>query len=110
MAVGRLYLVAASNSSLVSDANHVLQAAFFEATCQEIDPNEKTIVACFPPDSSMDESCFKIPYDMLVLGEEGLSLFRVFILPSTPWHRGLMTVHAIFFSQNLSHMLQLPAY
>lgn len=47
----------------------MLQAAFFEAVCQDINPEEKTIVACFPPDSGMDESCFKIPYDVLVLGE-----------------------------------------
>ena len=70
MCVGKQCLVAASNNSCASDANHVLQAAFFEAICEEIDPNEKSIVACFPPDSGMDESCFKIPYDMLVLGEK----------------------------------------
>ena len=46
-----------------------LQAAFFEALCQDIDPAEKTILACFPPDSGMDDSCFKIPYDVLVLGK-----------------------------------------
>ena len=53
-----------------------LQAAFFEALCQDINPQEQTVVACFPPDSGifppasgMDESCFKIPYDILVLGE-----------------------------------------
>ena len=53
-----------------------LQAAFFEALCQDINPKEKTVVACFPPDSGifppasgMDESCFKIPYDILVLGK-----------------------------------------
>ena len=46
-----------------------LQAAFFEALCQEINPSEKSILACFPPDSGMDDSCFKIPYDVLVLGK-----------------------------------------
>ena len=46
-----------------------LQAAFFEALCQDINPEEKTIVACFPPGTGMDESCFKIPYDVLVVGE-----------------------------------------
>ena len=57
-----------------------LQAAFFEALCQDINPVEKTIVACFPndagmvPDSGMDESCFKIPYDILVLGKRLLQI------------------------------------
>lgn len=76
MCVGKQCLAAGSNSSCAPDANHVLQAAFFEAVCKNIDPNEKSIVACFPPDSGLDESCFKILYDMLVLGEEGLLLFR----------------------------------
>jgi len=49
-----------------------MQAAFFEAMCQNIDPVKKTIVACFPPDSGMDESCFKIPYDVLVVCERPL--------------------------------------
>ena len=48
---------------------HALQAAFFEELCQDINPEEKTIVACFPPGTGMDESCFKIPYDVLVIGE-----------------------------------------
>ena len=43
------------------------QGVFFEAVCQEIDPVEKTIKACFPADS--EEGCFKVPYDTLVLGE-----------------------------------------
>ncbi|CAL5221824.1 g4081 [Coccomyxa viridis] len=62
--------------SIVEPVRRVLhnKAAFFEALCQDINPKEKTVVACFPPDtgifppaSGMDESCFKIPYDILVL-------------------------------------------
>lgn len=34
----------------------------------EIDPEKKTIVACFPADAGMDECCFKMEYDILVLG------------------------------------------
>ncbi len=43
-----------------------LQGTFFEAVCQEIDPLEKTIKACIPSDP--EDSCFKVPYDILVLG------------------------------------------
>lgn len=32
-----------------------------------IDPATKEIVACFPKDSGLDEACFKVDYDVLVL-------------------------------------------
>lgn len=41
---------------------------FFEAKCTEILPDERSIVACFPEDAGFPEACFKIPYDILVLG------------------------------------------
>lgn len=44
------------------------QGTFFEAFCQEIDPAKKEIIACAPPGADMDEACFKIPYDILLLG------------------------------------------
>eukprot|EP00884_Botryococcus_braunii_P007779 jgi/Botrbrau1/17001/Bobra.49_2s0060.1 len=40
---------------------------YFEAVAQSIDPVSKTLVACFPKDAGMDEACFKVPYDILVL-------------------------------------------
>jgi hypothetical protein len=49
-----------------------LQGTFFEAVCQEIDPVQKTIKACIPSDP--EDSCFKVPYDILVLGAYFLSL------------------------------------
>ena len=44
------------------------QGTFFEAFCQEIDPAKKEIVACVPPGPDMDEACFKIAYDILLIG------------------------------------------
>ena len=35
---------------------------------QDIDPVKKTLVACFPDDVGMDEACFQLEYDILVLG------------------------------------------
>ena len=48
--------------------NPELQGKFFEAVCQSIDPEEKSIVACFPEDAGMERACFKVYYDYLVLG------------------------------------------
>ena len=47
-----------------------LQGKYFEAVVHDIDPVEKTIVACFPADAGLDECCFKVAYDILVLGEQ----------------------------------------
>ena len=33
-----------------------------------MDPVKKEVVACFPEDTGMDELCFRVPYDILVLG------------------------------------------
>lgn len=41
---------------------------YFEAVASDIDVEKKTIVACFPADAGMDECCFKMDYDILVLG------------------------------------------
>lgn len=45
------------------------QGKYYEAVCQDIDPKNKTIVACFPKDTGLEEACFRIPYDILVVGE-----------------------------------------
>lgn len=45
------------------------QGKYYEAICQDIDPKNKTIVACFPKDTGLEEACFRIPYDILVVGE-----------------------------------------
>ncbi|EIE19302.1 nucleotide-binding domain-containing protein [Coccomyxa subellipsoidea C-169] len=53
--------------SIIEPVRKVLgtKGTFFEAVCQEIDPVEKTIKACIPSDP--EDSCFKVPYDILVL-------------------------------------------
>ncbi|KAK9866248.1 hypothetical protein WJX84_006230 [Apatococcus fuscideae] len=40
---------------------------YYEAICQDIDPKNKNIVACFPKDTGLEEACFRIPYDILVV-------------------------------------------
>ena len=45
-----------------------LQGKYFEAEAGDIDPEKKTVVACFPADAGMDECCFKVEYDILILG------------------------------------------
>ncbi|GBF96542.1 hypothetical protein Rsub_09125 [Raphidocelis subcapitata] len=41
---------------------------YYEAVCKAIDPKKKELVACFPKDAGLDEACFKISYDTLVVG------------------------------------------
>jgi hypothetical protein len=36
-----------------------LQASYFEAVVEEINPKERTVVACFPKDVGFAEACFK---------------------------------------------------
>lgn len=40
---------------------------FFEAVCEQIIPEEKAVISCFPRDVGFPEACFKIPYDMLLV-------------------------------------------
>lgn len=56
--------------SIVEPVRAVLgsKGKFFEAKCTEILPDEKSIVACFPEDAGFPEACFKLPYDVLILG------------------------------------------
>jgi hypothetical protein len=44
------------------------QADYYEAVCKAIDPKRKELVACFPKDAGLDEACFKIKYDILIMG------------------------------------------
>lgn len=37
--------------------------------CKDINPVDKYVVACFPEDSGLDEACFKVPYDILILSK-----------------------------------------
>jgi NADH:ubiquinone reductase (non-electrogenic) len=55
--------------SIVEPVRSVLKnkGRFFEAKCNEILPEEKAIVACFPEDAGFPEACFKLPYDILIL-------------------------------------------
>lgn len=56
--------------SIVEPIRAVLggKGKFFEAKCTEIMPDERSIVACFPEDAGFPEACFKIPYDVLIMG------------------------------------------
>ena len=55
--------------SIVEPVRAVLKSKgkFFEAKCNEILPEEKALVACFPEDAGFPEACFKLPYDILIL-------------------------------------------
>lgn len=55
--------------SIVEPVRAVLKSKgkFFEAKCNEILPDEKALVACFPEDAGFPEACFKLPYDILIL-------------------------------------------
>ena len=46
-----------------------MQGKYFEAVCSEVDPEKQQLVACFPADTGMDEFCFKLDYDILILGQ-----------------------------------------
>ena len=52
----------------------VLQGKYFEAVASDINPEEKSLVACFPADAGMDECCFKLEYDILILGKSHTSV------------------------------------
>jgi hypothetical protein len=41
---------------------------FYEAVAKEVLPAERAVVACFPEDAGFPEACFKVEYDVLVLG------------------------------------------
>lgn len=45
-----------------------LQGEFYEAVCKDIDPVKKQLVCCFPADSGLDEACFQVSYDVLLMG------------------------------------------
>ena len=47
------------------------QGDFYEALCKSIDPQEKTLVCCFPDDAGMDSACFQVAYDYLVISVGG---------------------------------------
>ena len=55
--------------SIVEPVRKVLagKGAYFEAVVHEIDPASKSVVCCFPADAGLDQACFKVPYDVLVL-------------------------------------------
>jgi len=49
-----------------------IQGDFYEAVCKDIDPVKKELVCCFPADSGLDEACFKVSYDLLLVGVSDL--------------------------------------
>lgn len=44
-----------------------LQGEYYEALCKEVDTKKKELVCCFPADAGLDEACFKMTYDVLVM-------------------------------------------
>lgn len=48
---------------------HSQQGQYYEAVVQDIDPAVKSLNCCFPEDAGIDEACFSVEYDILVLGE-----------------------------------------
>lgn len=55
--------------SIVEPIRRILdgKGAYYEAECQDIIPEERTVVACFPKDAGFPAACFKVPYDYLVV-------------------------------------------
>ncbi|KAK9866900.1 hypothetical protein WJX84_011085 [Apatococcus fuscideae] len=66
-------LLPAVATGTVEQRSIVEPGKYYEAVCQDIDPKNKTIVACFPKDTGLDEACFRIPYDILVLAVGSVS-------------------------------------
>lgn len=46
----------------------LLQGDYYEAVAKAVDVKRKELVACFPKDAGLDEACFKISYDILIVG------------------------------------------
>ncbi|GAX84552.1 hypothetical protein CEUSTIGMA_g11973.t1 [Chlamydomonas eustigma] len=44
------------------------KAEFIQAFCKEADPASKTLMCCFPADQGFPEACFKLSYDVLIIG------------------------------------------
>lgn len=37
-----------------------VQASYYEAVCEQILPEEQSVVACFPKDVGFPQACFKV--------------------------------------------------
>ena len=59
----------AEERSIVEPVRNVLKGKgrYFEAVCHAVDPAARDLVCCFPADSGLDQACFKVPYDVLVV-------------------------------------------
>jgi hypothetical protein len=55
-------------ASLLVTLLTTLQGDYYEAVAKAIDVQRKELVACFPKDAGLDEACFKISYDILIVG------------------------------------------
>jgi NADH dehydrogenase FAD-containing subunit len=55
--------------SIVEPVRNVVigKGEFYEAVCQNVDPENKQITACFPKDSGFPEACFRMSYDHLIV-------------------------------------------
>lgn len=41
---------------------------YYEAVCKEVNYKEKSLVCCFPADAGFADACFKVSYDVLIIG------------------------------------------
>jgi hypothetical protein len=65
----------------------VLQGDYYEAVAKAVDVKRKELVACFPKDAGLDEACFKISYDILIVGVSAALTAVVVQAPvaAAPW-------------------------
>lgn len=55
--------------SIVEPVRRIIKdkASYYEAVCEQILPEERSVVACFPKDVGFPQACFKVKYDILVV-------------------------------------------
>lgn len=63
-----LFLLEHCSVFLMPNCCQTTQGEYYEAICKDIDPQTKEMVCCFPSDSGFPEACFKLQYDILIIG------------------------------------------
>ena len=89
-----------SSSSVSSRCLLAMQGKYFEAVCSEVDPDKQQLVACFPADTGMDEFCFKLDFDILILGESLPSSLHRRVLSSATRHQQLVISNSSLGTSN----------
>ncbi len=57
---------------------------YYEAVAKHVDVQRKQLVACFPADAGLDEACFQISYDVLVVAVGSVNnTFGIQVRPRT---------------------------